>query len=175
MSLTHIETIELGSSQASITFSSIPQDYDDLVLVHSIRTARNNNVRDQLVLSLNGSGSNFSVIKLDGNGSSAGSQSYAVGRFAQVSTTNATSNTFGNGSLYISNYTASQNKSFSADSVSEDNGSTAYQSIYAGLWSNTSAVTSLSFVSADAFDLLSGSTASLYGVTAGGDGTVTTS
>jgi hypothetical protein len=63
--------------------------------------------------------------------------------------------------LTIANYTSSANKSFSIDETLENNGTTGVQGIYAGLWSNTSAVTSLSFTKASN-TYVQHSTASLY-------------
>jgi len=80
----------------------------------------------------------------------------------------------GNTSIYISNYTSSSAKSFSVDTVTENNGSEGFHGIVSVLWDNTSAITSATlefFVG----DIVEGSTASLYKITRGGDGTVTTS
>ena len=164
----HIETIELDSSQSSITFSSIPQDYDDLVVLVS---TRNDSTSTAAYLYPNGSTTDMTTISLQGFGTGVNS---AVRSFQwQTATSAQTANTFGNGSIYISNYTASQNKSISTDAVNENNGSSAVAIVNASLWSDTSAITSLELASASNF--VANSTFYLYGVTAGGDGTVTTS
>jgi hypothetical protein len=77
----------------------------------------------------------------------------------------STVNTFSSVSLYIPNYTSSDYKSYSVDKVSEQNGTTAYAELIAGLWSQTAAITSLKFISASAsVDLAQYSTAYLYGI-----------
>jgi len=171
----HIETIELTSSQSSITFSSIPQDYDDLIVLVSGRSDRSA-TSDGLKMELNSSSSNFSRVRLVGNGSSASTSSSSdnfVGQCLAAST--STSNTFGSTQIYISNYTLSQSKSISVEAVSENNSTTAFQELLALLWSNNSAITSISFVTTNSANFVTGSIISLFGVTAGGSGTVTTS
>lgn len=162
-----IQHIELSSSQATIVFSSIPQTYTDLYLVCSLRS----DADPETFLYPNGSTSNLSGRLLRGNGSSADSAA-VVRWYSNLST--ATSNTFSNMTAYFPNYAGSTAKSYSADSVSENNGTTAYQSINAGLWNDTTAISSLTI------DLSSGnfvqySSATLFGITAGQSGTTTVS
>ena len=170
----HIETIELGSSQSSITFSSIPQDYDDLVLKISARSDRAAEVASQLDLLYNSSTANHSSVRLYGSGSSVGSTTDTRPFAGIIPASASTTNTFSSETIYISNYTATQAKSISTDSVMENNATQSFQDLVAGLWNDTSAITSLEVVDVQA-NFVSGSTFSLYGVTAGGDGTVTTS
>jgi len=176
MSLTHIETIELASSASSITFSSIPQTYTDLVLVHSLRTSRTGSSGALRLRAGNGSldtGSNYSAVILAGNGSSPSSGSVTTDKLVSGTLNGATStsNTFGNGVFYISNYASSSNKSISMDNVSENNATTAEQVIAAGLFTSSSSIDIISIFE-DVSNLDAGSTVSLYGITAGGSGTV---
>lgn len=177
----HIQTIEVPSGGSSaITFSNIPQIYDDLVVVASLRDG-SSAVAGSVRLWLNGSNANFSFRDLQGTGSSAGSGSGSNGFLGNTVGNTATANTFSNLSLCIPNYRSSNNKSFSVDNVTETNGTTAYQNLVAGLWANTAAVSSLALV-ADS-NLLQHSSASLYGIKRGDSkqttpafgGTVTTS
>jgi len=167
-----IESKTLGTAAASIEFTSIPQDGTDLVLFISGRTARSNEV-DGVLLAFNGSGASFTARRLFGNGSSATSDTVNGHPFFTGAT--STSNTFGNSTIYIPNYTGSTNKSFSADGVSENNATLSYQGISAGLWSNTAAITQITVSSEASSNLQAGSTISLYKVTKGSDGIVTTS
>jgi hypothetical protein len=165
-----IESKTLGTAAASIEFTSIPQDGTDLVAFMSLRGAG-----DELQLSFNNSTTSFSQRYLRGAGS-GGVASFTVTRFLGALTPNtATANTFGNSSLYIPNYSGSTNKSFSLDNVTENNSSVAYQEIGAGLWSDTSAITTITFNLVSGLNLLTGSTISLYKITKGSDGIVTTS
>jgi hypothetical protein len=70
-----IEAQTLGSAQASVSFTSIPATYTDLVLiVAGIATA---NSTSSLSLQFNGdTGNNYSGTRLSGNGSAASSDRY---------------------------------------------------------------------------------------------------
>jgi len=159
LTYTAIETVTLSSSQASITFSSIPQTFTDLVVKMSART----DVTDvEVVTSVNG-GALDSGMRLRGNGSSVVSVSNA--RNLAVNPSTATASTFANGEFYFANYAGNSKKVVSMDGVTENNATEAYQSIVVGLKNSTSAITSLSF------SVLSGgalfvqhSTATLYGI-----------
>jgi hypothetical protein len=170
-----IESKTLATAAASIEFTSIPQDGTDLVALISGRSTRAGEFDDNIRLTLNSSTSNFSSRFLFGNGSSASSgteTNYA----GQISAANATSNTFGNVGIYIPNYTSTNAKSYSVDAVSEHNGTFSVQVLIAGLWNPVSnvAITSLSIAAGNG-NLAAGSIISLYKITKGSDGIVTTS
>jgi hypothetical protein len=160
MSYTLIERKELTETASSISFDNIPQFYTDVVLLISARSNASG-LRD-LYMSLNGSTASFTGRNLDGTGSAAAS--VTVARYVgTVNGTPQTANTFGNISVYIPNYAGSTNKSFSVDGVTETNGTTAIQTIGAGLWSSTAPITSVAFApSTDS--LVAGSSISLYGI-----------
>ena len=178
MSMTLIRHIEVDSSTSSVTFMSvgdIPSDYTDLLLVGSARSSRSTGVDDDLVISFNGSTANFTMRRLFGTGSGRGSLT-TPDRFAGYLTGNtATSNTFSSLKIYIPNYRSSTAKAFSTDSVSENNAAESYQAISAGLWNDTSAITSITLASTRAEDFLTGTSFTLYGITKGSDGTTTVS
>jgi hypothetical protein len=163
---------ELASAQASITFSSIPQTYTDLYLVVSERNASSNDVG--LFAAFNGSTSNYSIRRLIGTGSSALSQNFAERLIGASANANYTASTFSNNAIYIPNYTSSNYKSWSADSVTENNATGSYQQIIAGLWSDNSAITSI-VITPNGGSLAQYSSATLYGITKGSDGIVTVS
>jgi hypothetical protein len=75
----------------------------------------------------------------------------------------STANTFGNVAIYIPNYTSSNNKSISVDGVGENNATTAFADLYAGLWANSSAITSITLYNIIS-DFAEFSTATLYGI-----------
>ena len=171
-----IESKTLGTAQASIEFTSIPQTFTDLVFLISGRSSRSS-VIAEVSISLNSSTSGFTNRRLFGTGSSVSSDANsASGRgIAFVSGASTTSDTFGNSSIYIPNYTAAVNKSLSSDSVYENNATEAHQALFAGLWSNTDAINTVGFTLQDATNWVAGSTISLYGILKGSDGIVTTS
>jgi hypothetical protein len=167
-----IESKTLGTAQASIEFTSIPQDGTDLVVLISTRVATAA-TDDAISITLNSSTSNRSRRSLLGRGSTVASFSSSDGIVGSTTGDTATSNTFGNAQIYLPNYTSSSAKSASTDSVSENNDTRAIQEINAFLWNDTAAITSLKIDAPS--NLMAGSTISLYKITKGSDGIVTTS
>jgi hypothetical protein len=168
-----IESKTLATAAASIEFTSIPQDGTDLLILTSLRSTAASGA-SPATIRFNGSSSNFSRRRLLGSGSgSPTSDTAADGSFAGYQTD--TSNTFDSTACYIPNYTGSTNKSFSSDHVTEANQTTAYQSLFAGLWANTAPITSLSVHPDPSHNFAIGTTISLYKITKGSDGIVTTS
>jgi hypothetical protein len=169
-----LETIALTQSAASVTFDNLPTSgYTDLKIVMSARSDRNSFTSTYLNVSFNNSTSGYSSRVLAGNGTSALSYTNVEGTTGMgvmvLSQANNTANTFGNGELYIPNYTSGANKSVSADSVQESNETTGWQFLGAGLWSNTPAITSVKLQPISGgtnFNFLAGSTFSLYGIAA---------
>jgi hypothetical protein len=170
---TVIQHIEVPSGgQASILFSSIPATYTDLLLVYSGRqeTATGASV----YINPNQLTTNQSTKYLEGEGSGTPASGTLARIFTADTPSNATANTFSNTMVYIPNYAGSTNKSFSIDSVSENNATTAYQRISAGLWSVTDAITSLEIIMPSG-DIEQYSSATLYGIAKGSSGGVTVS
>ena len=169
LTYTAISTVTVGSGGASnIEFTSIPGTYTDLLIKGSTRLNGGDN-GIQLVLRFNGNTQNYSRILVRGDGATAesfsgSSETYMRFAFAEEST--RTANTFNNFELYIPNYTSSNNKSTSSDTVTENNATTAYAALYAGLWSNTAAITSIAIfdISSTQANFVQYSTATLYGI-----------
>ena len=162
-----LETIALTQSAASVTFDNLPTSgYTDLKVVASSRESSSGGVGQVMYISFNGSTASFSGKYLQGNGSAASSGSLA--RFAALNTdSSATANTFANSEIYIPNYRSSNFKSFSGDTVSENNATLAPSELLAGLWSDTAAITSIT-LTPTAGSFVANSTFSLYGVAAFG-------
>jgi hypothetical protein len=72
-----------------------------------------------------------------------------------------TASSFSSGEIYIPNYAGSTNKSYSIDSVTEQNATGALAELIAGLWSQTAAITQITLSSSNFQQY---STAYLYGV-----------
>ena len=156
-----IASSTVGSGGASsITFSGVASTWTDLVLKFSLRTDASLG-QDNVKLYINGGTANQYLTTKDirGNGSAASSSNEVM----VINGNTATSNTFGNGEIYLPNYAGSTNKAMSADSVSENNATTAFTFLNALLWSQTSAITSIAIGSATG-NLMQYSTAYLYGV-----------
>jgi len=169
-----IESKTLATAAASIEFTSIPQDGTDLVALTSLRADVASN---ELRFRINGdTGTNYTDRRLGGNGASpsSASQTSAYLRCIGSNPSDYTANTFGNASFYLPNYTGSTQKSISHDSVSENNSTEAVQNITAGIWTGTAAITSVLFYPSSG-NFVAGSIISLYKITKGSDGIVTTS
>jgi hypothetical protein len=163
-------TVTVGSGGAAyIEFTSIPSTYTDLLVKLSARSNLSNNYTSTWI-SFNGNTSNFSERELYavGNATGSGNASDSPGAGQTSGYTGAgnnTANTFGNYEIYIPNYAGSTNKSFSTDSVVENNSSSGNIVVLnAGLWSNTSAITSVRFTPVESASFVQYSTASLYGI-----------
>ena len=157
-----IEAKTLTTTTASITFTSIPQTYTDLKLVFSIRDNAGSYINN-MNINLNGSSSNFGAktIMLLGGGASSGNETTNL---AFSTSATATADTFTNGEVYFTNYTSSNYKPYSAESMSENNNATNTGGIIeAGLWSNTAAITSITFAPSSA-SFVANSTFYLYGI-----------
>ena len=174
MTMTLIETKTLGTAAASIEFTSIAGTFTDIMLKVSVRQSSNNgNPYTPITFALNSSATNKTSRYLIGEGASASSNSYTE-FYAWTPSSLATANIFSNIELYIPNYAGATNKSISVDSVSENNATSNLNAIGAALWSNTAAVTSVSFTTT-AGNFVVGSTVSLYGILKGTDGIVVVS
>jgi hypothetical protein len=164
--MTKLQTVTVGAGgSATVTFSNIPQNYTDLKVVVSGRNSVNSTA---MGLNFNGNTSGYSFRRLWGDGSSAnsgqGSSLTIMEGIIGLPQNNYTASTFGNVEIYILNYTSSNNKSVSVDAVTETNATTSYQEIYAGLWSNPAAITSILFTPADSGSFVQYSTFTLYGI-----------
>jgi len=162
-----IQTVTVGSGGASsIEFTSIPQTYTDLQIVLSGRqsVAGGTNVN----MKFNGSSSGYTnrnIISAAGTVASEssvlGTSSIKIGFIPE--NVNYTASTFSNQYVYIPNYAGSNNKSVSTDNAMENNSTSVYFGLFAGLWSNSSAITSIA-LTCESGNFVQYSTATLYGV-----------
>lgn len=154
---TPIATTTVGTATPSVTFSSVPGTYTDLVVVVNGTTAASVG----LALRFNGdTGSNYSNTYLGGTGSAAISgraTSTTIGRFGNINTSNTT------GVANIQNYSnATTYKTTLGRSSSTD-----YAITYVNLWRSTAAITSVTVISDDlGTNFAVGTTFSLYGIKA---------
>ena len=158
-----IDKAILTGTQSVIDFTSIPSTYTDLQLVVSLRDS-GSNVYSLAYVKFNNTTANLSSRGVEGDGSSP--TSYNNGTVLYINSANgnsSTANTFCNSSIYIPNYTSSNYKSVSVDGVMENNATTAYSSLQAGLWSNTAAINQITLYSSTG-SWLQYSSAYLYGI-----------
>ena len=157
---TLIASSTVGSGGASsITFSSIPSTYTDLLIKFSQRA---DSATASVNLQFNGSSSNLTNRRLYADGSTASSfDGTDIPIYGNRSTW--TSSTFSNVEIYIPNYASANYKSVSIDGVTENNATLAEMSLLAGLWSNTAAITSIKLLAASG-NFVQYTTAYLYGI-----------
>jgi hypothetical protein len=167
---TLIEKITVGAAGASsIDFTSIPQTYTDLIVKGSTRRVTDSANNDAIGIRFNGSSSSiYSVKNLKGDGASASSADAssvsAVYGYGSNNPAGATASTFSNFELYIPNYTSSNQKSVSLDGVTENNATTAYAVLSAGLSTTTSAITSMTIIALSSGSFAQYSSFYLYGI-----------
>lgn len=155
----------LGVQTTSVTFSSIPATYTDLVLKASTRSSAASNLSAYNV-TFNGSSAGYNTIYLNGNGASVASNAFNSAAYFEMPYGNgdgATANSFASFDLYISNYLSSSYKQSFPDFCGEGNTTTAYRTIESINWSNTSAITSIT-IQPKVNDWLAGSSFYLYGI-----------
>lgn len=161
-----ISTVTVPStSQSSIEFTNIPATYTDLCIVYSLRSDRSGQVNSSARISFNGSSANYSLAGFLTNSSVVSDSTDTNGVLIYCPASNATTSTFGNALVYIPNYAGNRNKSYSVQFVVETNSTTVdAQGTFGGVWSDTSAITSVKVTEANSANFVQHSTATLYGI-----------
>lgn len=161
-----ISTVTVGSGGSSaITFSNIPQTYTDLMLKVSARDNRSaTDPGSWMYFKLNGSSSSMGNRILLGQGSGTPLSVSVTNQIGLSDSANATANTFSSVDVYIPNYTSSNYKPLSSDSVFENNGTRADQYFITAVWSNTSPITSITLEADPGQIFVQYSSATLYGI-----------
>lgn len=153
-----LATLTLTSSSSNVTFSNIPATYRDLVLV--IDDARCTNNQQFNARFNSDTGTNYSWVYM--RGSSGGSEAAAQGsplanfRFANINSTKSSHIT------NIMDYSATNKHKTMLTRSNNDSGETW---ALANRYASTSAITSITIFTAGD-PMLSGMTASLYGIIA---------
>jgi hypothetical protein len=159
---TKIASQTLGSGTVDVTFSNIPQNYTDLLLVCSVQGT---STTDRVWIRFNSdSGNNYSWNRLTGNGSSAGAASYQSQ--PAIETGDFIPNS---GSSFLISTTNIQNYSNSTTykpTLTRYSIASNFVAAVTGLWRNTNAITSITSRMSANNNTLAGSTFTLYGVAA---------
>ena len=158
---TPIATQTLGSATATVTFSSIPSTYTDLVLIISGRvssTTGNNNT----AIRFNGdSGNNYSMTRLTGDGLAAASDRVSNTSYAGWAlVANSSSSEFSPIIYNIQNYS---NTTTNKTLIGRGNWTAQFVSATVSMWRNTTAITSID-ITQTGTNWVVGSTFTLYGV-----------
>ena len=160
---TPIATQTLSSAAASVTFSSIPQGYTDLVLVTNATSTSGGSQSISIKVG-NGSvdtGSNYSVTFLYGTGSSA-----ASGRYSNVNylyTGRVDNANIATGITHFQNYS---NTTTYKTVISRGSNASAISIALVNLWRSTSPINIMELGIDGGYSFASGSTFTLYGILA---------
>jgi hypothetical protein len=149
-----------GSSTSTITFSSIPATYTDLVL---IANAGSSSAADYDLKINNDTGNNYSFTRLSGDGTSAASDRFSNQAYIRLDKLSYMTTAIQSVMVaHIQNYAnATTYKSVIARSNNAGIGTSAV----VGLWRNTAAINRLDII-LSTITFLSGSTFTLYGIAA---------
>ncbi len=155
---TQIASTTLGSNSATVTFSSIPLTYTDLILIVAGKDVTS---YAGAQLQFNGdTGNNYSQTILYGDGAAA--QSIRGSNVAQMNIGLASNTGMPNNIFQIMNYA---NSTTYKTALGRGNVTDQTLRIGVGLWRNTAAITSVTaLVAGDQW--ATGATFSLYGITA---------
>jgi len=153
---TPLANITLGSSASSVSFSSIPASFRDLVLVIDGTASVSTNVQ----VRFNGdSNNNYLYVAMYGNGSTTSSFAESnISSITQLALANYSSNTL----TQIMDYSATDKHK---TVLIRSNGGNGFVQATAGRWGSTSAITSMVLTSSGSGATFnSGSNFALYGI-----------
>ena len=158
-----IATTTLTTSAADVTFSSIPNTYTDLVLIINAKFSAETDLDAQL----NGdTGSNYSVTRMWGTGSTAATSRNTSATFMRLDNYGYPDTTFaGINITHINDYSNTTTyKTVLSRADNANNGS----NLAVNLWRNTNAINSIKLFPAavTGYTISSGSTFTLYGIKA---------
>ena len=155
---TPIASITLGAAAASVTFSSIPQTYTDLVLVQTSTNTGSGGTAGVEIQFNGDTGTNYSCTEILGNGSSASSTRLSSSTFINAGASSSANQT--NSIYHIMNYAnATTNKTL----LCRANDPGSFLRLVVGLWRNTSAVSSIRVYHPTNI-FAAGATFNLYGI-----------
>lgn len=175
MTYVQIAQTTVGVSASTITFSSIPQTYTDLLLIISARSSNGGSGDYTLNFAVNGSPTIYRRTLLSGAGASptietTSSTNLSVGYVAQSGNASVFSNT----AIRILDYTSSIAKMCFVEDGTDyfGNGLATYSGLNIN---NATGITSITLSDAALTNFVQYSSATLYGILKGGSGaTITT-
>ena len=154
-----IATQTLGSATSTVTFSSIPSTYTDLIIVVNAKSAGTPTIRLQFN---SDTGSNYSSTILYGDGTSAGS--VRVSNEASINI-GAVVTEFGTTIIHVMNYSNSTTYKTALGDYRMTSSAYGEAGAKVGLWRSTSAISTI-VISTASNTFSTGSSFSLYGIKA---------
>ena len=162
ITFTKIAETTLTSTNAEMLFSSIPQTYNDLVILTMNRSDRSGGWSD-LSIRFNGVTTNYTNRRIyaDAANNKGTDGSGWVNGMSAVNTTGYFSSTY----YYIPNYTSSAAKAWSVDQImTDDTATNMVNTLAAGNWNNSSAISSIRLFSNAGDSFIANTNAVLYGI-----------
>lgn len=169
MTLINSSTVGSGGTN-SVTFSSIPSTYTDLVIIISAKVSETGGSQDLAIRFNSDTGSNYTYKELY-------AYQTTVGQGGSTTTTRhntithgggGTANTFNNVEIYIPNYSSSAYKASSVNATVENNTATSDVEwqirMQAWTWNSTSAISAIQVYDPLGGNLVQYSTVYLYGI-----------
>lgn len=161
----YIASNTLSSATNTVTFSSIPATFNDLVLLTSVRNSTSGT--QNYFLKMNSVTTAYDVTILYGDGTSPQSVGYTNESsgyrvFQAQPGTNYPANTFSSTEIYIPKYKDATAKPLLMHNITEANFSAAYTSFVSGYQPATAAIDTLTITTAATFVV--GSSFYLYGI-----------
>lgn len=157
-----IQTQTVGTAVATVTFTSIPQTYTDLVFIVS---AASSVVQDPICRVNGDTGSNYSYTTLTGNGGSASSARATNQGAMALNYFGSDSTTLGENTRIINFLNYSNTTTYKTMLAKGGRGNTDGLASMCNLWRNTAAITSVTFYTGSGTYSV-GSTFTLYGIKA---------
>lgn len=160
---------ELSGTASSVTFSSIPQTYKNLLLLIDARSSVAA-ATDTLLVRLNGdTGANYDWITMRViNTTVSGSQSLGAtsAEVATIPAASGTANFFGQSAIWLPAYTRAVQKGIISDSGSRDASTAANMSLrrHHAWWRNTAAITQIDVLPGTGPNFIAGTSVYLYGI-----------
>lgn len=163
--LIKIASTTVGSGgAASVDFNDIPQTYTDLLIKGCARTTQAGGAASHgFYFKINTATTNRTGRLLYSTGATLSYGSPVDPYAGPVTGSSVTANYFSNNEVYINNYTSGNNKTYISEYHSPSADANYEAGLFIGMWSQTAAITSLSFYpSAGSF--VQYTTVSLYGI-----------
>lgn len=155
---TSLANTTIGTAVNSVTFSSINGSYRDLILVLNWGNSANTGF---LIRFNSDTGSNYSYVIMNGNGTSVTNLSSSAGTSLAVGYVWNNNTVTGNALIQIMDYSATDKHKTVLLRTNEAGQSTDATT---GRWANTSAITSIQIYGAGSSNFTVGSTLGLYGI-----------
>jgi hypothetical protein len=137
-----IATQLLGSAQATITFSNIPQGYKHLQIRAISRGSSTTNATFQFN---EDTGSNYSYHILYGQGTSVAAGNGASNTFIYLGSQSSTASTFSTEIIDILDYSSTSKAKTIRALCGYENNSVGEVGLFSGAWHNTTAISSIKF------------------------------